>query len=100
MDRRPERRIRRHGVTDGGRTRRSRAGHREASRGRRAAPARAGGAREERPKEELRSIVKAWNDAFALDAFFNELSRRAQALVGNERGISRRASRWRARWPA
>src|SRR6185436_8305003 len=24
-------------------------------------------------KEELRSIVKAWNDAFALDAFFNEL---------------------------
>jgi hypothetical protein len=26
-----------------------------------------------------------WNDAFALDAFFNELSRRAQALVGKER---------------
>jgi hypothetical protein len=36
-------------------------------------------------KEELRSIVKAWNDSVALDAFFNELSRRAQALVGNER---------------
>jgi hypothetical protein len=36
-------------------------------------------------KEELRSIVKAWNDAFALDAFFNELSRRAQTLVGGER---------------
>jgi hypothetical protein len=36
-------------------------------------------------KEELRSIVKAWNDAFALDAFFTELSRRAQALVGHER---------------
>jgi len=36
-------------------------------------------------KEELRSIVKAWNDAFALDAFFNELSRRAKALVGKER---------------
>lgn len=36
-------------------------------------------------KEELRSILKAWNEAFALEAFFNELSRRAQALVGNER---------------
>jgi len=36
-------------------------------------------------KEELRSIVKAWNDAFALDAFFNELSRRAQEFVGDER---------------
>jgi hypothetical protein len=36
-------------------------------------------------KEELRSIFKAWNDAFALDAFFNELSRRAQGLVGDER---------------
>lgn len=34
---------------------------------------------------ELRSIVKAWNDAFALDAFFNELSRRAEALVGDDR---------------
>jgi hypothetical protein len=33
----------------------------------------------------LPTLVKAWNDAFALDAFFNELSRRAQALVGNER---------------
>lgn len=36
-------------------------------------------------KDELRSIIKAWNDAFALDAFFNELSRRAQALEGDER---------------
>jgi len=36
-------------------------------------------------KEELRSIVKAWNDAFALDAFFTELSRRASALNGDER---------------
>jgi hypothetical protein len=36
-------------------------------------------------KDELRTIVKAWNDAFALDAFFNELSRRAQALGGDER---------------
>jgi hypothetical protein len=36
-------------------------------------------------KEELQSIVKAWKDAFALDAFFNELSRRAKALVGDER---------------
>lgn len=36
-------------------------------------------------KEELRSIVKAWNDAFALDAFFTELSRRASALDGDER---------------
>jgi hypothetical protein len=36
-------------------------------------------------KEELRSIVKAWNDAFALEAFFTELSRRASALDGDER---------------
>jgi hypothetical protein len=36
-------------------------------------------------KEELQSIVKAWNDAFALEAFFNELSLRAQMLVGDER---------------
>ncbi len=36
-------------------------------------------------KEELRSIVKAWNDAFALEAFFTELSRRALALDGDER---------------
>jgi hypothetical protein len=36
-------------------------------------------------KEELRSIVKAWNEAFALEAFFDELSHRAQALVGDER---------------
>jgi hypothetical protein len=35
--------------------------------------------------EELRSIVKAWNEAFALDAFFNELSRRAATLGGDER---------------
>jgi hypothetical protein len=33
----------------------------------------------------LHSIVKAWNDTFALDAFFNEPSRRAQALAGDER---------------
>jgi GTP1/Obg family GTP-binding protein len=36
-------------------------------------------------KEELRSIVKAWNDAFALEAFFTELSRRAATLDGEER---------------
>lgn len=36
-------------------------------------------------KEELRVIVKAWNDAFALEAFFTELSRRASALDGDER---------------
>jgi GTP1/Obg family GTP-binding protein len=36
-------------------------------------------------KEELRSIVKAWNDAFALEAFFTELSRRASALDGDKR---------------
>jgi len=36
-------------------------------------------------KEELRSIVKAWNDAFALEAFFTELPRRASALDGDER---------------
>ncbi len=78
--------------------------HRETGRGRRAAPARAGGARQierrrrqareraearqrarQAAKEELRSIVKAWNDAFALEAFFTELSRRASALDGDER---------------
>ena len=36
-------------------------------------------------KEELRAIVKAWNDAFALEAFFTELSRHAAALDGDER---------------
>lgn len=36
-------------------------------------------------KEELRSIVKAWNDAFALEAFFGELSRRAAILEGDDR---------------
>jgi hypothetical protein len=36
-------------------------------------------------KEELRSIVKEWNDAFALEAFFTELSRRALVLDGDER---------------
>jgi hypothetical protein len=36
-------------------------------------------------KEELRAIVKAWNEAFALEAFFAELSRRASALDGDER---------------
>jgi hypothetical protein len=36
-------------------------------------------------KDELRSIVKTWNDAFALEAFFNEVSRRATALDGEER---------------
>jgi len=30
-------------------------------------------------------IVSAWNDAFALEAFFNELSRRAAALGRKER---------------
>jgi hypothetical protein len=37
-------------------------------------------------QDELRSIVEAWNDAFALEAFFTELSRRAQTLKGEERG--------------
>jgi hypothetical protein len=36
-------------------------------------------------KEELRSIVKAWNDAFALEAFFNELARHAATLGGDQR---------------
>jgi len=36
-------------------------------------------------KEELRSILKVWNDAFALEAFFALLSRRASALDGPER---------------
>lgn len=36
-------------------------------------------------KEELRAIVKAWNEAFALEAFFVELSRQASALDGEER---------------
>lgn len=36
-------------------------------------------------KDELRSIVKAWNEAFALEAFFDELSRRAGMLEGDER---------------
>ena len=51
-------------------------------------------------KEELRSIVKAWNDAFALDAFFNELSRRAQRSSATSARSSRRASIRRARWLA
>jgi hypothetical protein len=36
-------------------------------------------------KEELRSIVRAWNDAFALEAFFTELCRHAATLDGDER---------------
>ena len=36
-------------------------------------------------KDELRSIVKAWNDAFAVEAFFAELSRRAKTIGGDER---------------
>jgi flagellar biosynthesis/type III secretory pathway protein FliH len=36
-------------------------------------------------KEELRSIVRAWNDAFALEAFFTELSLRAERLSGEAR---------------
>jgi hypothetical protein len=36
-------------------------------------------------KDDLRQIVKAWNDAFALEAFFKELSRRAAALGDDER---------------
>ena len=36
-------------------------------------------------KKELRDIVEAWNDAFALEAFFTELSRRAAALDGEQR---------------
>jgi flagellar biosynthesis/type III secretory pathway protein FliH len=38
-------------------------------------------------KEELRAIVKAWNDAFALEGFFTELSRRATALNGGPRRL-------------
>jgi hypothetical protein len=36
-------------------------------------------------KEELRSIVRAWNDAFGLEAFFSELARHAATLGGDER---------------
>jgi hypothetical protein len=36
-------------------------------------------------KDELRAIVRAWNEAFALEAFFTELSRRASVLDGDER---------------
>lgn len=36
-------------------------------------------------KDELRQIVKAWNDAFAVEAFFTELSRRAAAVGDDER---------------
>jgi GTP1/Obg family GTP-binding protein len=36
-------------------------------------------------REELRSIVTAWNDAFALEAFFTELLRRATLLAGDDR---------------
>jgi hypothetical protein len=36
-------------------------------------------------KEELRAIVKAWNDAFAFEVFFAELSRRAATLDGEAR---------------
>jgi len=35
--------------------------------------------------EELRSIVTAWNDAFALEAFFSELARCASMLNADER---------------
>jgi hypothetical protein len=38
-------------------------------------------------KDELRLIVKAWNDAYALEAFFTELSSRAAALAGAERAV-------------
>lgn len=34
-------------------------------------------------KQELCAIVKAWSAAFAIEAFFNELSRRAQVLEGD-----------------
>jgi len=37
-------------------------------------------------KDDLRSIVKAWNDAFAIEAFFTELSRPR----GNPRGDDER----------
>jgi hypothetical protein len=30
---------------------------------------------------ELRSIVKAWNDVFAVEAFFVELDRRAETAM-------------------
>lgn len=36
-------------------------------------------------KDELRQIVNAWNDAFAVEAFFTELSRRAAAVGDDER---------------
>ncbi len=36
-------------------------------------------------KDELHSIIKAWNDSFALDALCTELSRRASALDPDER---------------
>jgi hypothetical protein len=47
-------------------------------------------------KEVLRSIVKGWSDAFALEAFFTELSRRALTLAGDERPTSKRVLRRRA----
>jgi hypothetical protein len=41
-------------------------------------------------KDELRAIVKVWNDAFALEAFFAELARRAAVLEGEERTMLER----------
>lgn len=40
-------------------------------------------------KDELRAITKAWTDAYALEAFFTELSRRAAAIDGRDERISR-----------
>ena len=36
-------------------------------------------------ERRIEMIVRGWNDAFALKAFFNELSRRASVLDGDER---------------
>ena len=89
MDGEPEGRVRHDGERDRRRARRGRADPREGSSGRRPARARTAGTGQERraqaAKEELRSIVKARNDAFALEAFFTELSRRALSLDGGER---------------
>lgn len=48
-------------------------------------------------KDELHAILKAWTDAFAREALFGELSRRAQALEGEGRAsLEARIQRARA----
>jgi hypothetical protein len=48
-------------------------------------------------KDELHAILKAWTDAFAREAFFDELSRRAQALEREARAsLEARIQRARA----